>query len=142
MTMDAVPKKMWFGREPVWLVNTVVMAIVSVVALSPWPEALEAAIAAVAAAGGGLLVAATVLHRGVLAAVVGFVRAGIAVLVLTGWDIAPAQQALVLVAVESVMSIFLSTQVTVPVGPDGEDRRRAGSVQRGAVPGDNVTGLA
>lgn len=141
MTMDAVPKKMWFGREPVWLVNAVTTAVVAVVALSPWPEVLESAIAAAVLAGGGLLIAATVVHRGVLAALLGLVRAFIAVLVLTGWDIAPAQQALMLVAIEAVASIFLSTQVTAPVGPDGEDRRQMAS-QHGAVQGDNVTGLA
>lgn len=129
-------KKTWFGKEPVWLVNTVTTAVVALVALSPWPEVLESAIAVAVVAGGGLLIAVTVVHRGVLAALLGLVRAFIAVLVLTGWDIGPAQQALVLVAIEAVASIFLSTQVTAPVGPDGEDRRQM------SVSGDNVTGLA
>ncbi|HEV2931016.1 MAG TPA: hypothetical protein VGW74_20225 [Propionibacteriaceae bacterium] len=137
MTIDAVPKKTWFGKEPVWLVNTVTTAVVAVVALSPWPEVLEAAVAAVAVAGGGLLIAATVVRRGALAALLGLVRAFITVLVLTGWDIDPSQQALILVAIEAVASIFLSTQVTAPISPDGTAR---GANDR--APQSGVTGVA
>lgn len=106
----------WFGREPAVLVGAVVAAVIAVVALLPLDVGLTAGIAAVVTATGGVVVAAAVTRDAQLPAILGLVRAGLALLVILGVDgLTDQYQALILVAVEAVFALFVRTQVDAPV---------------------------
>jgi hypothetical protein len=104
-----------FGREPVlWL--ALVAVIVKIVSAF-WihvSDNQQAVINAVAAALVGLIVA-WIVHDGVGAAVLGFAQAVVALAVGFGLHWSPEQQALVMTAVQILISMFDRTQVTAPV---------------------------
>lgn len=118
--MVEVAKKTWFGRDPAAVVAQIVSLVIAVVVLSPLPEALEAAIAAVVTLAGGVVVAFAVAKDGQVAAIVGFARAGIALLVLIKFNWSPEYQALLLVAIEQIAAfLVIRPAVTAAVTEDG-----------------------
>jgi hypothetical protein len=117
--MVEVAKKTWFGRDPAIVTAQVTSLVIALVVLLPMPEALEAAIAAVVTLAGGVVVAFAVAKDGQVAAIVGFARAGIALLVLVKFNWSPEYQALLLVAVEQAAAFFIQARVTAVVTEDG-----------------------
>jgi hypothetical protein len=106
----------WFGRDPATVVAQIVSAVIALVVLLPnVTEGVAATIAALATAIGGLVVAAFVRRDGQLAAIVGVGKAGIALIVLLGVPWTSAYQALLLVAIEQVASLFVRDRVEAPV---------------------------
>jgi hypothetical protein len=132
MTTHTEKKVLWFGREPAWFVTALTAAVVALCALLPIANGLAAAIGGVVTAGGGLVIAFTVLRDGQVAAIVGLFKAAMVVLVLAGMNIDPATQAMVLIAVEAVGVLFIRGAVVAPVdingyrrGADAPELRRA-----------------
>jgi hypothetical protein len=120
---SAAPKVSWFGRDPAAFVTTLSAAVVAMVALLPGiPDGLAAAVGAAVTMGGGIVIAVVVLRDGQVAAIVGFFKAGFVVLVLLGWHVDPAQQALVLVAVEAIGALIVRPVVRAPVDSNGYRR--------------------
>jgi hypothetical protein len=104
-----------FGREPAaWLaLVAITVKLISAFVIEVSPDA-QSAINAVAAAAVGLLVAFTV-HDGVIAAILGFVQAAVALAVGLGVHLPADRQALLMTAIQVVVAMFVRTQVTAPV---------------------------
>lgn len=114
----------WFGRDPATLVAQIVSAVIAVVVLLPGiTEGLSATLAALAIAIGGFVVAAFVRRDGQLAAIVGVGKAGIALIVLLGVPWTSVYQALLLVAIEQVASLFVRDRVEAPVTSEQTAKR-------------------
>lgn len=114
----------WFGRDPAVLVAQIVSAVIAIVVLMPLQDNVAAAIGAVATAAGGLVVKFVVLRDGQLAAIIGFAKAGILLIVILGVDWSAAYQALLLVAIEQIASIFIvRDRVEAPINELGQRRR-------------------
>jgi uncharacterized membrane protein len=121
--MTEVAKKTWFGRDPAIVTAQIVSLVIALVVLSSMPEEVEAAVAAVVTFAGGVVVAFAVAKDGQVAAIVGFARAGIALLVLVEFDWSPEYQALLLVAVEQVAAfLFIKPAVVAKVDENGTPR--------------------
>lgn len=113
----------WFGRDPVAFIGLLSTAVVAVVVLVPGiPDGAAALIGALVLAGGGVVIAFTVLRDGQVAAIVGFFKAGMLVLVVLGFDIPSATQMGILVAVEAVGAVIVGKRVVVPLNADGTKR--------------------
>jgi hypothetical protein len=113
-------RKSWFGRDPAVFTAQVVSVLAAAVVLSSIPEAVEAAIVALLTLGGGVVVAFAVAKDGQVAALVGFARALIALLVLVKFNWSPEYQALLLVAVEQLAAfLFVRPAVTAVITEDG-----------------------
>lgn len=111
----------WFGRDPAIIVAQVVSAVTALVVLSSIPEAVEAAIVVVVTFAGGVVVAFAVVKDGQVPAIVGFARAGIALLVLVKFNWSPEYQALLLIAVEQVAAFFfIKPAVVAPIDANGQ----------------------
>ncbi len=114
----------WFGRDPAAVVGAVVAGLIAVIYLLPLYQTVTAALAAVVIAAGGALVALTAHADGQLAAVLGLVRAGLALGIVLGWHITDTQQALVLAAMEALAALLLRTQISAPQAADGTWRNK------------------
>lgn len=113
----------WFGRDPAAFVSGLSAAVVALAVLVPGlPDGAAALIGAVVTAGGGLIIALTVLRDGQVAAIVGLFKAGMVLLVVLGLDISSATQAAILVAVEALGAIVIAKRVVVPLNADGTRR--------------------
>lgn len=104
-----------FGREPaLWLsllFTTIAMISAFVINVT---AAQQGAINAMGAMLIGLILAAMV-HDGVQAAVLGFIKAALALALAFGLHMTTANQAIVMAFVSTVTAMFLRTQVTAPV---------------------------
>lgn len=109
----------WFGRDPATITGGVVAVLLALVALAPWSDVWQAAVAALITAAGGVIVAIVVVRDGQLPAILGLFKAGMAIWVLAGWEISDTQQGLVLVAVEAIFGLFVRTQVVAPIDANG-----------------------
>lgn len=96
----------WFDRDPALLVSGVVAAIVAIVALFPLSQQVNTAVAMLATALGGLVVAAWVNRDGQVPAILGFIKAGMYLGLTLGWSLTETQQTLILVAAEAVFSLL------------------------------------
>jgi len=113
---------MWdklMNREPAAFISAVAAVMLAVIALFPLREGVTAALDAVVIAGGGVLVAFAVNKDGQLAAILGFVRAGLALGLILGLALTETQQTLILAAAEALVGLFLRTQVEAKMTPDG-----------------------
>lgn len=107
-----------FGREPAALLALVAVIVQFVSAfLVEVGQDTQTAINVTAAAGVGLIVAFMVGKDGdgLLAALVGFAQAGLALGMNLGLDWSADRQAAAMAAVTVVAQFFLRTQVTAPV---------------------------
>lgn len=114
-TNPADARGSWFGRDPATLVTQVVSAVIALVLLLRLGTVVSAAVAALAIAVGGIVIAFAVKRDGQLAAIVGVGKAIIALVVVLGVDWDPAYQALLLVAIEQVSMIFVRDRMEARV---------------------------
>lgn len=112
----------WFGREPAVLVAQVSSALIAVIMLLPMPEPVTAALAAGVVAIGGLVVAFAVQRDGLLPALMGVGRAGLALAVVLGLPVTEIYQGLILVALEQIAQIFIRDRVVARVSQLGHVR--------------------
>jgi hypothetical protein len=115
----------WFARDPAAVTAQVVSAVVALLALLPLNNGINAALAAAVTALGGMIVAFVVVRDGQLAALLGFTRAGLALVVVLQVPISDTYQAMIIIAVEQIASLFIRTQVVAPLGSDGSARSDA-----------------
>jgi hypothetical protein len=108
-----------FGREPA-LWSALAGAIVYFLGAFVFhlSAGQESVLIAVAAAGLGLIVA-WMTHDGQSAAILGFVKAGIALALGFGLKLDADHQAILLSFAAAIVGMFVRTQVTAPVGPAG-----------------------
>jgi hypothetical protein len=105
-----------FGREPaLWLAllyNAVIFVSAFGVELT---GDQQGAINAIGAASVGLLTAAMVEKDGLSAAILGFVKCGLALAIAFGLHMTPENQAVVMGMVSAAVAMFVRTQVTASV---------------------------
>jgi nicotinamide riboside transporter PnuC len=114
-----------FGREPaLWaaLLNAVVYVLCAWI-FHPSPQ-VEAGIIAVISAVLGIVVAVST-KDGVSAAILGLVKAVLALLLGFGLKMSADQQAGILALAAALTGMFVRTQATAPIGPDGTRRTAA-----------------
>lgn len=118
----------WFGRDPAVLVTQVNAAILVLLLLLKLSDTVTAAIGGGTTAIGALIIAATVRHDGVLAALIGVARTLVVLAVVLGvhWD--PAYQILLLAAFETVAGLFIRDRVVAPIDELGQRRARLSPV--------------
>lgn len=109
------------GREPAVFVSTVVGAVCALVVLVPMNTGLSAAIVAVVMAAGGLATAMLVARDGLLPAILGFAKAGMALFVVLGWHISDVEQGLAIGALEAVFAVFVRQNVVAQIPPGGAE---------------------
>jgi nicotinamide riboside transporter PnuC len=113
-----VPK---LSREPA-LYLTLFATIVRLLAAFVFDltDGQQAVLNAAATAVAGLIVAIWVRRDGQLAGVLGLVQASLALAVGFGAHLTAENQALLMSAVGALAAVFIRTQVTAPVTPDGD----------------------
>lgn len=114
----------WFGRDPAAVVAAVVAALLALLALAPLSQPLTGALDGVVIAAGGVTVAIVAHADGQIAAILGLIRAGIAVAVVLNWHVTEAQITLVLAAAEAIAALFIRTQMSAQQAADGTWRNQ------------------
>jgi hypothetical protein len=114
----------WWGRDPAVVMAAIVAVTIAVTHLLPFSVTLTGALDAVWIAAGAVVVALVAHAEGQLAAILGLVRAGLALGVVLNWHIAEAQQALILAAAEALFALVLRTQMSAPQAADGVWRNK------------------
>jgi nicotinamide riboside transporter PnuC len=123
--LNAMTAAKIFGREPaLWaaLLNVLVYVLCAWI-FHPSPQ-VEAAVIAVVSAVLGMVVAFST-KDGVSAAILGLVKSVLALLLGFGLKMSADQQAGVLALAAALTGMFVRTQVTALIGPDGAKRTTA-----------------
>ncbi len=110
-----------FGREPaLWLglLRAVIYALS--IYVIPISEDLGVALVAAAAAGFGLWEAAVVARERLVPMIMGFAEALLALVLAFGVNLSAEQTGAVMLVVAAVVSVATRTQVSAPVGADGQ----------------------
>ncbi|HEX2316111.1 MAG TPA: hypothetical protein VHJ17_20385 [Thermomonospora sp.] len=123
------------GRDPAaWLA----LVAVTVQFLVAWgvdlTEAQQAGVNAVATMAMGLALAWVVARDRVIPAAAGLLTAVLQLGVSFGWDIDQDQIATAGALLTAVLALYLRTQVTAPVAPDGTRVAAQGPLTRGQAP--------
>lgn len=110
-----------FGRDPALILAFVAATVqgFSAFVLNVSPE-LQGAINAVAIAMLGFLTARSIARDKLVPAVLGLAQAVLALVLAFGWHATGDQQATIMAFVATAVAMFVRTQVTAPVGPDGQ----------------------
>lgn len=114
--------KLW-GREPaLWLafISSGIMLISAFAYNLTIDE--QGGLNAICAATFGLLTAWAVARDGLQAAILGFMKAAIALAISWGWGATPENQALIMAFAAAASAMFVRTQATAPVSPEGAAR--------------------
>lgn len=106
-----------FGREPaLWL--AAIAALIKLVSAF-WLELSidqQSGLNAIAAAMVGVITA-SIVKDGLNAAILGFVQAGLALAIGFGLHLLPANQAIIMAGIGTIIAMFTRTQATAPVPP-------------------------
>jgi len=104
-----------FGREPVVILAFVsaLISALSVFALH-WSTDQVSLVNAGSAAVMGLIIAA-VVHDGIQAAILGFIKAVLAIALGFGMGLSPEAQLVIMTLAGTASALFVRTQVTAPV---------------------------
>jgi hypothetical protein len=114
--------KFW-GRDPQVIAAALSVLVMIVGRFAHWSGDVQGAVTAAVLAGFGVLVAWTVGTRGdgLLALIMGLVKAGIAVALAFRLHLSGDDQALIMTGVTIALTLWLRTQLTAPVARPGAE---------------------
>ena len=111
-----------FGREPAAVVEMFVAVALGIVVILHPSELVTAAANAAVVAIGGLVVAALVKHDGALAALIGAIKAVLALVVVLGMHLDPTLETGIVMIVSAIGMAFVRQNVVAKV-PQNRDFR-------------------
>lgn len=110
-----------FGREPAVVIAFIATLLQILASLGFGPNAVvQGAVIAVLTAAAGVVTAFKVATDKALPAALGFAQAGFALLLALNFHVSADVQSAVAAGVAAAFALFVRTQVTAPVGPQGQ----------------------